>query len=68
MQIAQRIAPCLWFDNQVEAAVEFYLSVSDDSIIVRVIRYSEAGYESHGRPAGTVMAQSFELGGSLSQL
>jgi predicted 3-demethylubiquinone-9 3-methyltransferase (glyoxalase superfamily) len=59
--VIQRIAPCLWFDDQAEAAAAFYTAIFRNSRIVRVSRYGEAGREAHGRPAGTVMAVAFEL-------
>jgi predicted 3-demethylubiquinone-9 3-methyltransferase (glyoxalase superfamily) len=59
----QRIAPCLWFDDQAEEAAEFYTAVFPNSRIVRIARYGEAGREVHGRPAGTVMVVAFELEG-----
>ena len=59
----QRIAPCLWFDDQAEEAAEFYTAVFPNSRIVRIARYGEAGREVHGRPAGTVMVVAFELDG-----
>jgi predicted 3-demethylubiquinone-9 3-methyltransferase (glyoxalase superfamily) len=52
--------PFLWFDDQAEAAVEFYLSVFPDSSIKQVARYSEAG----PGPAGSVMTIHFELDGN----
>ena len=27
MQLSQRIAPCLWFDDQAEDAAKFYVSI-----------------------------------------
>lgn len=63
MQGIQRIAPCLWFDDQAEEAVEFYTSVFKNSRILKVARYGNAGYETHRRPAGTVMTVDFELDG-----
>jgi predicted 3-demethylubiquinone-9 3-methyltransferase (glyoxalase superfamily) len=63
MQIAQRIAPCLWFDHQAEEAARFYVSVFKNSKIVSVSRYSKAGREIHGRPPGSVMTVAFELAG-----
>jgi predicted 3-demethylubiquinone-9 3-methyltransferase (glyoxalase superfamily) len=63
MPVTQRIAPCLWFDNQAEEAAHFYVSVFKNSRIVSVARYSKAGYEIHGRPAGSVMTVDFELDG-----
>ena len=45
MQLTQRIAPCLWFDDQAEQAAAFYVSVFKNSRIVSVTRYTEAGRE-----------------------
>jgi predicted 3-demethylubiquinone-9 3-methyltransferase (glyoxalase superfamily) len=59
----QKITPCLWFDGQAEEAAKFYISIFKNSKIVSMTRYGEAGYEVHGRPAGTVMAVAFELDG-----
>jgi predicted 3-demethylubiquinone-9 3-methyltransferase (glyoxalase superfamily) len=54
-----RITPNLWFDTQAEEAADFYTSVFDNSRIVNVARYTEAG----PREAGTVMTVEFELDG-----
>jgi predicted 3-demethylubiquinone-9 3-methyltransferase (glyoxalase superfamily) len=53
----------LWFDDQAQAAAEFYTSVFPNSRIVSVARYGEAGREVHGKPPGSVMVVAFELGG-----
>jgi len=63
MQTTQSIAPCLWFDGQAEAAARFYASIFPNSKIGTVTRFSEAGHEIHGRPAGSVMTVAFELDG-----
>lgn len=55
----QKITTFLWFDSQAEEAANFYTSVFDDSRIVDVQRYGEAG---PGEP-GTVMVVRFELAG-----
>lgn len=55
------ISPCLWFDDQAEEAVEFYVSIFKNSKIGKITRYGEAGQEIHGRPAGSVAAIEFEL-------
>ncbi|MDP3976389.1 MAG: VOC family protein [Pseudomonas sp.] len=47
MSSIQRITPCLWFDDQAEQAVEFYLSIFANSRIVSLSRCGEAG-----QPAG----------------
>jgi predicted 3-demethylubiquinone-9 3-methyltransferase (glyoxalase superfamily) len=63
MQVIQKIAPCLWFDDQAEEAVKFYTAIFRNSKIVKVARYGEAGREVHGKPAGSVMVVAFELDG-----
>jgi len=63
MQTIQTITPCLWFDDQAEAAAGFYTTIFRNSKIVNMTRYGEAGYEAHGKLAGTVMVVAFELDG-----
>jgi predicted 3-demethylubiquinone-9 3-methyltransferase (glyoxalase superfamily) len=63
MQNIQKITPCLWFDDQAEEAAKFYTAIFNNSKIVSMTRYGEAGHEVHGRPAGTVMTVAFELDG-----
>ena len=55
----QKIVPNLWFDTESEEAAGFYTQVFDDSRIVNVTHYTEAG----PRPAGEVMTVEFELQG-----
>jgi predicted 3-demethylubiquinone-9 3-methyltransferase (glyoxalase superfamily) len=55
----QKIHPYLWFDNQAEAAANFYTSVFKNSKITNVQRYPEAVPEH----AGEVMIVNFELDG-----
>ncbi|MEU6713658.1 VOC family protein [Nonomuraea sp. NPDC046802] len=55
----QKITTYLWFDNQAEEAAEFYISLFEDSRILDVQRYGEAG----PGPAGTAMVVTFELAG-----
>ena len=57
------ITPCLWFDDQAEAAARFYTAIFRHSKIVSISRYGEVGHEVHGKPAGTVMVVAFELEG-----
>ena len=54
-----KITPNLWFDTEAEEAAGFYTSVFENSRIVNVAHYTEAG----PRPAGTVMTVEFELDG-----
>ncbi|MDP8971097.1 MAG: VOC family protein [Actinomycetota bacterium] len=55
----QKIIPNLWFDTEAEEAAAFYISVFDNSRIVNVTHYTEAG----PREAGMVMTVEFELDG-----
>jgi predicted 3-demethylubiquinone-9 3-methyltransferase (glyoxalase superfamily) len=55
----QKITPFLWFDNNAEEAINFYLSIFKNSKIVSMTRYGEAG----PGPKGTVMAATFQLDG-----
>ena len=59
----QKITPYLWFDDQAEEAVNFYVSVFPNSKVGTVTRYSPAGAQAAGRPEGTVMTIAFELDG-----
>ena len=63
MKISSKIAPCLWFDSEAEQAAAFYTGIFPNSRIVTVSRYTEAGQEFHGKPAGSVMTVAFELDG-----
>ena len=55
----QKISPFLWFDNNAEEAVNFYVSIFKNSEILSVSRYGEAG----PGPKGTVMVAKFQLDG-----
>jgi predicted 3-demethylubiquinone-9 3-methyltransferase (glyoxalase superfamily) len=55
----QRITPFLWFDDQAEEAMRFYVSIFKNSRVVSISRYGDAG----PGPKGTVMVAAFELDG-----
>jgi predicted 3-demethylubiquinone-9 3-methyltransferase (glyoxalase superfamily) len=57
--MAQKIAPCLWFDGQAEEAMDFYIAVFKNSKVVNVTRYGEAGPGKQG----TVMVGTFQIEG-----
>lgn len=59
----QKITPFLWFDNQAEEAVSFYISIFKNSKIMSVTHYGEEGADASGRPKGTVMTVAFQLDG-----
>jgi predicted 3-demethylubiquinone-9 3-methyltransferase (glyoxalase superfamily) len=53
----QKITTFLWFDDNAEEAMNFYVSIFKKSKILRVARYGNAG----PGPKGTVMAATFQL-------
>ncbi len=55
----QKITPFLWFNDNVEEAMNFYISIFRDSKIISINRYGEGGRG----PAGTVMTATFQLEG-----
>lgn len=59
MASLRKITPCLWFDDQGEAAAEFYTGIFENSRILRVTHYGSAG----PRAEGMVMTVNFELDG-----
>lgn len=63
MATLHKITPCLWFDDQAEAAAAFYCDIFPNSRITAVSHYGEVGQEIHGRPPGSVMTVAFELDG-----
>ena len=63
MAVVQKIAPCLWFDDQAEEAARFYVSTFANSEIGTVTRYGKEGFEIHGRPEGSVMTATFRIEG-----
>ncbi len=63
MAVTRRISPCLWFADEAEEAARFYTGIFPNSRITSTTRYGEAGFEVHGRPAGSVMTVVFELDG-----
>jgi predicted 3-demethylubiquinone-9 3-methyltransferase (glyoxalase superfamily) len=59
----QKVTLCLWFNNNAEAAVNFYCSVFKNSGIDAVVRYSERQSKLSQQPAGSVMTIAFHLDG-----
>ncbi len=55
----QKIVPFLWFNDQAEEAMKFYVSIFERSKVVSVTRYGDAG----PGPKGTVMMATFQLEG-----
>ena len=55
----QKITPFLWFDNQAEEAMNFYVSVFSNAKNMSITRYGEAGPGAKG----TVMTAKFQIEG-----
>jgi predicted 3-demethylubiquinone-9 3-methyltransferase (glyoxalase superfamily) len=55
----QKITTFLWFDNNAEEAVNFYVSIFKNSQVLNTTRYGDAG----PGPKGTVMIVEFQLDG-----
>lgn len=55
----QKITPFLWYDNQAEEAINFYISLFKNSKILDVSRYGEGA----PMPAGLLMSATFVLDG-----
>lgn len=59
----QKITPFLWFDNQAEEAMNFYVSIFKNSKVLSVQRYGAEGAEVSAMPKGSVMTANFQLNG-----
>jgi predicted 3-demethylubiquinone-9 3-methyltransferase (glyoxalase superfamily) len=59
----QKITPFLWFDNQAEEAMNYYVSIFKNSKVLSVQRYGDEAAAASGRPKGSVMTASFLLDG-----
>jgi predicted 3-demethylubiquinone-9 3-methyltransferase (glyoxalase superfamily) len=59
MAQVQKIVTNLWFDTEAEEAANFYCSIFNDSEVLKVLHYTEAG----PREAGMVVTVNFKLAG-----
>lgn len=59
MSSKQKITPFLWFNDNAEEAMNFYVSIFKNSRILDVTRYGDGG----PGPKGRVMSCTFELEG-----
>jgi predicted 3-demethylubiquinone-9 3-methyltransferase (glyoxalase superfamily) len=59
LEIAQKIAPLLWFNDEAEEAANFYVSIFKNSKIDDVTRFGDAGPGEKGK----VMMIEFQLEG-----
>lgn len=59
----QKIVPNLWFDDQAEDAMNFYVSVFKTAKAGAVTRYGAAAARVSGKPEGSVLTATFEIEG-----
>ena len=59
--MTQQITPNLWFNNNAQEAVDFYLSVFEDAKILATDTYTEVGEELSGHKKGDILTIEFEL-------
>lgn len=59
MPAIQKITTFLWFDDNAEEAINFYVSIFKNSKLISLIRHGEAG----PGPKGTVLGATFQLEG-----
>jgi predicted 3-demethylubiquinone-9 3-methyltransferase (glyoxalase superfamily) len=57
----QKMSVCLWFDNQAEDAVNFYISLFKNSKIGHISRYGKEGFEFNRVPEGTALVVNFRI-------
>src|SRR5262245_8826408 len=57
--VMPKITPFLWFDSQLEGAVQFYVSIFPNSRVLSMERMGKGGPV----PKGTVFVATFELEG-----
>ena len=55
----EKITPFLWFDNNAEEAMNFYVSLFENARVVQTSRYGEGAPV----PAGTFMVGTFSING-----
>lgn len=58
-----KISPCLWFNDNAEAAVAAYLSLFSNSRKIAESRYTAETAAMAGLPEGSVMTITFEIEG-----
>lgn len=59
----QKMAVCLWFNQQAEEAANYYTSIFKHSSLGTITRYGKEGFEVHKKPEGTVMTINFMING-----
>jgi predicted 3-demethylubiquinone-9 3-methyltransferase (glyoxalase superfamily) len=60
---SQYIVPCLWFDDQAEAAAEFYTRIFPEGHITAMSRYPESRDNPSGKRRGSILTVEFDIAG-----
>lgn len=60
---SHEILPCIWLDDQAEAAAALYRKAFDAGRVTATARYPETADNPSGRPRGSVMSVELELPG-----
>lgn len=64
MTLTQRITPSLWFNNNAEEAMNYYVDVFDNSKIIGIETYPDESLDEHFKGmSGKVFNGQFELDG-----
>lgn len=58
-----KIVPCIWLDDQAEAAADFYARTFPAGRVVAASRYPAHGDNPAGKPRGSVLTVEFEIAG-----
>lgn len=58
-----KVMPCLWFDNNAEEAVGFYIKTFRNGRVTEKSYYDESNVEVSKKPVGSVLTVSFRLFG-----
>lgn len=61
--INRKIVPCIWLEKDADKAAEFYVSVFENSRILKTSYYPKAAEEVSGQKEGSVLTVSFTLDG-----
>ena len=60
---ANKIVPCLWFEKNIQEAVNFYTAIFKNSKITNTSYYGESSSQASGIPKGSILTINFELNG-----
>ncbi|KKQ45678.1 MAG: 3-demethylubiquinone-9 3-methyltransferase [Candidatus Moranbacteria bacterium GW2011_GWC2_37_8] len=59
----RKITPFLWFKDNAQEAIDFYVSIFSKAESKKSTHYTEESAEASGQPEGTIMTSEFQLEG-----